>query len=471
MTILSSLAPQILPSSKKALKFIPPIKLILFAFLASCTSGGGNGSRIADTNPPSIPTNLNVVATSSTQINISWSASIDDVEVSGYKIYRSGFFLKEVKTTNTFDISNNSPHKCCYTVSAYDSSGNESSQSEKICIDDPILKPYKYMGAFVPGWHWGQGQGFWSEAIDDDLIRSAKNNTISVFHLMLPPFENPLGIYNEAELIKLDHFLDSAAKNNAYVMISFIHAYGITLNQNDPYYHPAGIEGIMNDEILAKAFKNRIKFIINRRNAINGKLYKDDPTILAWIICDEPLSAPFNYSGRPPEVTVSQFKSWVEDIATYIKSIDQNHLVTIFIQPALSNLKEGDWLESLNVPSLDFIYSEDADMRILNYFPYLTGDEYPLRLFLLKKPVVAMVSFTSGEWDQAKICQDYNFQADLLEKAIKRYFEIGATGVLVFSWGSILYPFTPTYDQCFNYTEQNRMISEVLKITGSNLNQ
>ncbi|MEM2914895.1 MAG: hypothetical protein QXH91_05815, partial [Candidatus Bathyarchaeia archaeon] len=387
-------------------------------------------------------------------------------EVRGYKVYRSGLFLKEVKTTNTFDISNNSPHKFCYSVSAIDSSGNESAQSEQVCISDPILKPYKYLGAFVPGWHWGQ----WSEVIDDDLIQAAKKNGITVFHLMLPYFEYPLGTYREGELGKLDHFLDIASKNNTYAMISFIHAYGITLSNSDPYYHPAGIEGLMFDERLKIAFKNRIRHIIKRRNSVNGKLYKEDPTILAWIVCDEPISAPFNYSVRPPDITAAQFKSWLEEMTSYIKGLDPNHLVTVFIQPAFSTLKEGDWVEALNLSSLDFIYGEDADMRVLNYFPHLT-DQYSSRLFELNKPVVVMLSFTSGEWDQASICKDYNFQADLLEKAINRYFDLGARGLTIFSWGSKLYSSIPSYDQCFNYNEENAPICTVLKKIGSTLNQ
>src|SRR3989449_5746420 len=45
---------------------------------------------VPDTIPPSVPTNLSASAVSSSQINLSWTASTDNVGVSGYQIYRGG---------------------------------------------------------------------------------------------------------------------------------------------------------------------------------------------------------------------------------------------------------------------------------------------------------------------------------------------------------------------------------------------
>ncbi len=47
-------------------------------------------SVIPDTTAPSVPTNLVATSTSQTQINLSWSASTDNVGVTGYKISRGG---------------------------------------------------------------------------------------------------------------------------------------------------------------------------------------------------------------------------------------------------------------------------------------------------------------------------------------------------------------------------------------------
>src|SRR5436190_1270616 len=43
-----------------------------------------------DTTPPTVPTGLTASAVSSSQINLSWTASSDNVGVSGYRVYRNG---------------------------------------------------------------------------------------------------------------------------------------------------------------------------------------------------------------------------------------------------------------------------------------------------------------------------------------------------------------------------------------------
>lgn len=320
--------------------------------------------------------------------------------------------------------------------------------------------PFRFVGGFVPGWHWGQE--WWSQATDDDLIQTARENGLTVLHLMLPWFEEPLGVYEEAELIKLDYFLDSASRHNVYVTLSFIHGLGIATQPDSPYYHPHGIEGLMTDPQLAEAFNNRIEHLVNRQNTFNQRVYRDDPTILGWIVCDEPISAPWNYPGGPPDVTVAELNAWLSTMASFIKSLDSNHLVTVFTTAAIDSLGE-DWIQAFNVQELDFIYAEDADLRILNYFHDDDAVNYSLRFFTLNKPVVMMLSFTSGAWDQDSICDDYEWQAEMLGRATHRYFEVGETGVVVFSWGSDLYPFLPSFDQCYNYTPSNLPVVQRLR--------
>jgi len=89
--------------------------------------GGTEGPT--DTTPPSIPTGLTATAISSSQIDLSWNASTDNVGVAGYKIYRGGTYLKSVTTTSTSDTGLTASTQYCYTVSAYDAARNESGQS------------------------------------------------------------------------------------------------------------------------------------------------------------------------------------------------------------------------------------------------------------------------------------------------------------------------------------------------------
>lgn len=84
---------------------------------------------VPDTTSPSIPTNLTATTVSYYQINLSWSASTDNVGVTGYRIYRGGIQIG-TSTTATYSDVNASPSTTyTYTVSAYDSAGNISNQS------------------------------------------------------------------------------------------------------------------------------------------------------------------------------------------------------------------------------------------------------------------------------------------------------------------------------------------------------
>lgn len=83
----------------------------------------------SDTQAPTVPTGLIATAMSSSQINLSWTASTDNTAVTGYKIYRGGVFY-DTSSGTSYSNSNLSPSTAySYTVLAYDASGNESPQS------------------------------------------------------------------------------------------------------------------------------------------------------------------------------------------------------------------------------------------------------------------------------------------------------------------------------------------------------
>ena len=76
-----------------------------------------------DTIAPSVPANLSVSAVSSSQINLTWTASTDNVGVTGYKVFRGG---SQVGTATGTSFSNTglSPSTAYnYTVSGYDAAG------------------------------------------------------------------------------------------------------------------------------------------------------------------------------------------------------------------------------------------------------------------------------------------------------------------------------------------------------------
>src|SRR3989441_869721 len=84
---------------------------------------------VPDLTPPSVPTNLGTSAVSSSQMNLSWTASTDNVGVAGYNIYRGGSQIATTSLTSYSDTGLSPATAYVYQVSAFDAAGNVSAQS------------------------------------------------------------------------------------------------------------------------------------------------------------------------------------------------------------------------------------------------------------------------------------------------------------------------------------------------------
>ena len=91
-----------------------------------------------DTTPPTTPTNPIATPTSSTQINISWTAATDNVGVTGYDIYRGGTKINTTVATSYSDKSLKANTSYSYYVKAIDDAGNVSGPSTTVSA---IAKP------------------------------------------------------------------------------------------------------------------------------------------------------------------------------------------------------------------------------------------------------------------------------------------------------------------------------------------
>jgi len=87
-----------------------------------------------DTQAPSAPTNVKATEAGKTQVNVSWTASTDNVGVAAYDVYRATGSITAAKvatvTTNSYGDSGLSPKtKYTYYVIARDNAGNASGKS------------------------------------------------------------------------------------------------------------------------------------------------------------------------------------------------------------------------------------------------------------------------------------------------------------------------------------------------------
>ena len=86
----------------------------------------------ADTTPPSVPANLAVTATTSSSVSLSWTASTDNVAVTGYNVYRNGLLVGTSPVPSFTNSSLAASTTYIYSVAAYDAAGNVSTQSATV---------------------------------------------------------------------------------------------------------------------------------------------------------------------------------------------------------------------------------------------------------------------------------------------------------------------------------------------------
>jgi len=83
-----------------------------------------------DTTPPTVPTGLTATAVSSARVDLSWTASTDNLAVAGYQVLRDGTLIATLAAVTTYQNTGLTPSTSySYTVLATDTSGNLSPQS------------------------------------------------------------------------------------------------------------------------------------------------------------------------------------------------------------------------------------------------------------------------------------------------------------------------------------------------------
>src|SRR5260221_4755191 len=99
---------------------------------ASASATTQQAAPVADTTAPSVPGGLTAVATSSSQIKLTWSASTDNVGVTGYKVFRNGV---QIATTRALAFASTGllpATTYSFAVAGFDAAGNSSAQSAAV---------------------------------------------------------------------------------------------------------------------------------------------------------------------------------------------------------------------------------------------------------------------------------------------------------------------------------------------------
>jgi chitodextrinase len=105
---------------------------------------GTNGPQLVvvtasgpDSTPPSQPQHLVATATAPTSVSLSWTASTDEVGVTGYVLLRDGVQVATPAGTSFTDTSVEGDHTYVYEVEAVDAAGNRSAASAPTTVTTP----------------------------------------------------------------------------------------------------------------------------------------------------------------------------------------------------------------------------------------------------------------------------------------------------------------------------------------------
>jgi chitodextrinase len=158
---------------------------ITYSYTVDAFDGGGNHSAASDpavvttpdTLPPSVPAGLTANASNPTQVDLGWSASTDNVAVSGYTIYRDGTSIATVSgSTLAYSDTTASPVTTYqYSVDAFDGAGNHSAASDPVTATTPDVASSltfvpvadSYVNAGSPSSNYGSSTSLRADASPD----------------------------------------------------------------------------------------------------------------------------------------------------------------------------------------------------------------------------------------------------------------------------------------------------------------
>jgi mannan endo-1,4-beta-mannosidase len=262
-------------------------------------------------------------------------------------------------------------------------------------------KPYTFMGT---NFWYGLNLGSPGEAGDRDrLLREldrladmgVKNLRVMAGtegpdtegYRMLPSMQVAPGKYNEDVLKGLDFLLVEMGKRNMVAVMCLnnywnwsggVGQYLVWAGAADSIPNPSAPGGdwrlyqefassFYSHPKATALFEDHIRFIINRKNHLTGKMYKDDPVIMSWELANEPRGSN-NISGM---------QTWIRKTSDLIRSLDPNHLITTGSEGNTSGPAAGtDVYNDHNHPSIDYA---TIHMWVQNwdfYNPYKADSTY-----------------------------------------------------------------------------------------------
>ncbi|MGV8963558.1 MAG: glycoside hydrolase 5 family protein [Candidatus Saccharimonadaceae bacterium] len=284
-----------------------------------------------------------------------------------------------------------------------------------------------------------------------------------------PPFQYKNGEYNETLFQGLDFLLAEMGKRNLRAVLVLNNYWDwtggmsqyVSWTTGEDVFDPVASKGHTWDQAMEfsarfyeieeaqELYRKYINTIVNRENIYTKETYKNDPTIMAWQLANEPRPSK---EGDVAE-NVKKFSKWVDETAGYIKSVDPNHLVSTGSEGSKGTLNTVEnALQSQESDNIDYTTfhmwpknwgwykAESPDMKSTkeNAAQYI-AEHIEIARKLNKPSVIEEFGFVrDGETfspDSAVAARNefYGFMLDLLKNSIQEGKAI--SGLNFWGWG------------------------------------
>ena len=214
----------------------------------------------------------------------------------------------------------------------------------------------------------------------DNLRVLGASEGLSQDNTVWPPLQPKPGLYDERLLDGLDFLLAEMAKRDM-VAVVYLNNYWVWSGGMSQYVSWFESEPVPNPfleewswlefmEFSARfythpeanaAYRNYIEMLINRENNYTGVPYRDDPTIMAWQLGNEPRPG----EGESGKLNFEVFTEWVGETADFIRSLDPNHLISTGNEGLKGSIESAEtYLNIHRFASIDYL---TAHLWILNW--------------------------------------------------------------------------------------------------------
>lgn len=109
-------------------------------------------------------------------------------------------------------------------------------------------------------------------------------------------------------------------------------------NMNDPAdpwpAFPDAVSAFYANEAAVKRFFGYVRMLVTRTNSVTGVRYRDDPTLMAWQLANEPRPG---VSPAVMQAILPAYYKWIDDSAALIRSLDPNHLVSLGMEGTIAS--------------------------------------------------------------------------------------------------------------------------------------